>query len=125
MNYLITNVKFKNKYILNKKAAKVCYDKGYSFFDSTPETYLGEDTKIGMCLNREDITKQDLMFNENLMYETTKDLMFIHPVHVVLFDKLFQATNKEEKLKILKKYNFLNLNLKREIFLTKTIKNLQ
>lgn len=112
-------------YFLNKKAATICYNKGQSFFNNTPETYLGEDTKIGMCLNQEDITKQDLMFNENLMYETTKDLLFVHPIHLVLFDKLFQTTSKEEKINVLHQYNFLNCNLKREIFLNKKIKELQ
>ncbi len=111
-------------YFLNKKAATICYNKGYSFFKNTPETYLGEDTKIGMCLNQKGVTKQNLMYNESLMYETTKDLMFIHPTHCFLFDKLFQATNKKQKLELLQQYNFLNCNLKREIFLSKKIKEL-
>lgn len=112
-------------YILSKKAAKLCYEKGYNFFNSTPETYLGEDTKIGMCLNNDEITKQDLMYNRDLLYETTKDLMLIHPVHFTLFDKLHKAQTKADKLYILRKYYYLNLNFKRDIYLTQTAKMLQ
>lgn len=111
-------------YFLNKKAATICYNQGRSFFESTPETYLGEDTKIGMCLNQGDVTKQDLMHNRNLDYETTKELMFIHPIHHVLFDKLLESKTREQKLNILKQYNFLNCNVKREMFLAKKIKEL-
>jgi hypothetical protein len=112
-------------YILSRKAAQRCYDKGYSFYDSTPETYLGEDTKIGMCLTDSDITVCDLLYNKDLLYETTKDLMLIHPVHHLLFDKLHDAETREDKINILRRYNYLNLNFKREIYLTNTIKELQ
>lgn len=109
-------------YMLSRKAAQICWEKGYSFFDSTPDTYLGEDTKIGMALNCPEITTKDLLYNDGLMYETTKDLMVIHPVHPVLFDKLACSTTKEEKLDWLKRLNCLNLNFKRDIYLNKIVK---
>lgn len=112
-------------YMLSRKAAQRCYDQGYKFFESTPETYLGEDTKIGMCLTDSDITTHDLLYNKDLMYETTKELMFIHPVHHLLFDKLAEAKTRTEKINILRKYNYLNLNFKREIYLTNVMKELQ
>ena len=111
-------------YILSKKAALICYEKGQGFYESTPETYLGEDTKIGMALDRPDITKRDLLFNKGLMYETTEDLMVIHPVHPVLFDKLKTCTTIEKKRDWLLRLNYLNLNFQREIYLNKTINQL-
>lgn len=110
-------------YILSRKAAQAVYNHGYDFFDSTPATYLGEDVKVGMCLESEEYTKIDLMDNEGMYYEIAKDFLFIHPVNFILFNKL-KNTSNDEKRAILNKYNFLNLNVRRDIFLNKKLKEL-
>lgn len=109
-------------YLLSRKAALICYKHGKKFFENTPSTYLGEDVKVGMCLSSRDIKILDLFKSYNILYETGKDLMVIHPIHFILYDKLFAATTEQEKIKILNDYNFLNDNLKRDIFLNECLK---
>ena len=127
-NYKIPKRTFKLRYaegggyILSKKAAQKCYEAGYDFFINTPETYLGEDTKVGMCLDSEDIIKLNLMRNAGMNYEITQNLDIIHPVHFLLFDKLIAAKTVEEKKSVLLKYNYLNANAQRDAFLTETLK---
>lgn len=129
--FKINNEKFKVKkqlydvryaegsfYILSKKAAQLCYDKGYDFYVNTPSTYIGEDVKVGLCLQGKDITLLDLMHKTNLHYEATEDLSIIHPVNILLFDKLMSTSSFNETKNLLIKYDFLNDNTKRDIYLT-------
>lgn len=111
-------------YSLSKKAAQIVYNKGREFYVNTPETYLGEDVKVGIALEKENITKRDIKSQERLPYEIAEDFLFIHPVHHTLFKKLKNTTN-EEKQTLLLRYNILNVNIKREIYLTNKLSELK
>ena len=112
-------------YYLNRKAAKAVCEVGQEFFKNVPESYIGEDIKVGMCLidqekfSRKDITKQWMPY-----YEISVDFSFVHPVHPILIDKLIECKTIEEKRKQLLKYMFLNDNLKREAYLNKELDKL-
>lgn len=108
-------------YILSRKATRVCIDHGIEFFKNTPETYLGEDIRVGLCLSLAEITKLNLFEYNKILYETAKDLMIIHPIHFLVYPKLFQSKSNQETLNILSSLNFLNENLKRNIYLDSVI----
>lgn len=110
-------------YFLSRHAAEIAYNKGREFYVNTPQSYLGEDVKIGMALTDERVIKKDIKSKESLLYEIAENFLFIHPVHFLIYNKLDLAS-AEEKLLLLKKYNSLNANCKREVYLTNIIKSL-
>ena len=110
-------------YILSKKACNTIINKGIEFFVNTPETYLGEDVKIGMCLLQNDITKEDITKIIVPHYESAADFLFIHPVHYLLFSKLKNCNSTEETKTILTKFLCLNDNIAREAYLNGVIEN--
>lgn len=109
-------------YFLSKKAAFKIYNTGKDFFVNTPSTYMGEDVKVGMCLDCDDIVKKNLMNNCKLFYEMADDCLIIHPVHIAIYNKLVECNSEESKRDILIKNNYLNTNVKREAYLTKILK---
>ena len=111
-------------YLLSKKAANTIKAKGRQFYENTPETYLGEDVKVGMALSGIDIITKNLRSKYEIFYEISDDYMIIHPVNEFVMEKLENCRNLEETKQILQKYNFLNTNLRRETFLTQKIKEL-
>jgi len=110
-------------YFLSKKAAQLVYNKGKDFYINTPDTYLGEDVKVGIALNDLDIIKKDIKSSEDLNYEIAEDFLFVHPVHAFVFDKLKNTTNKKKK-DLLNSFNILNNNKIREHYISNMIKNL-
>lgn len=106
-------------YILSRKACEKITNTGREFFKNTPETYLGEDIKIGLCLKDDFISRRDIKQETNLHYEITEDFMSIHPVSLIVLEKLKSAKTIEEKSEILTRFNILNENVKRENFLRK------
>lgn len=112
-------------YMLSRKAAALCYDEGYDFYVNTPETYVSEDIKVGLCLQKhKEVSILDLRWECDLNYETAKDFLVIHPVNILLFDKLANSTSIEETRSILLKYDVLNKNVERIFYLTKILKTL-
>lgn len=106
-------------YILSRKACEKVLKDGRGFFKNTPESYLGEDVRVGMSLNDDSIVKKDIKELIPLSYEITKDFMSIHPIGLLMFDKLKDAKTNEEKEEILIRFNYLNENIRREEFLKK------
>ena len=111
-------------YILSRKACERILQKGREFFRSLPETYLGEDLKVGLTLDCPDIVKWDIKHPNELNYEVTTDFMSIHPVSLLMFDKLKAAKTNEQKMEILRRYCSLNENALRIDFLTRTEREL-
>jgi hypothetical protein len=112
-------------YILSRKACQKIIDKGRDFFKNTPETYLGEDVKVGLCLDTPEITKKDIKLPNDLHYDITQDFLSAHPINLLVFDKLRNAKTNEEKMELLKQYNYLNENALRIEFLKKIKKNIE
>lgn len=111
-------------YSLSRKAAEIILKHGRIFFTSTPETYLGEDTKVGMCLANANITKKDITTYKLPYYEIMDDYTIIHPVHHTLFNKIKNTSNQKELVDLLGRSLMINDNVLREIYLEKQIKNL-
>lgn len=111
-------------YCLSRNAAQAVYQRGYSFFANTPEHYIGEDIKVGMCLSECNFTRKDITKRWLPYYEVSADFSIIHPVHPNLFDKLKLCRTVDKKIELLRKNLFLNDNLKREIFLQKKLKEI-
>lgn len=112
-------------YVLNRKSCNKIIDIGYDFFVNTPENYLGEDIKIGMCLSDNDITKKDITNYQIPYYEIMGDYTIIHPIHHTLFEKINVLNSNNEIKNLLIKYKFLNDNIKREMYLKDMIKKLE
>lgn len=106
-------------YFLSRKACSKVLADGRDFYKNTPETYLGEDVHVGMSLEDEIITKKNIKFHSELGYEITEDLMSVHPVNLIVFDKLKAAKSNGDKLKVLADYNFINDNMLRLKYLAK------
>jgi hypothetical protein len=106
-------------YILSRKACEKILKDGVGVFKNTPESYLGEDVRIAMSLNDDSIVKKDIKEDTQLNYEITKDFMSVHPVHLLIFDKLMSAKTNEGKAEVLKKYDFMNVNTHRAEFFKK------
>jgi len=106
-------------YILSRKACEKILKDGRKFFETSPENYIGEDVHVGMSLEDSSISKKDIKMPSELCYEITTDFMSIHPVSLVLFDKLKSAKTNEEKKTLLEKYNFTNENILRLNYLRK------
>jgi len=105
--------------ILSRKACEKILKDGREFFKNTPETYMGEDIRVGMSLNDPFIVKKDIKISTGLTYEITEDFTAIHPVNLLVFDKLMATKTNEEKAEVLKKYDYLNENHHRLQFLKK------
>jgi hypothetical protein len=106
-------------YALSRKACNMISSKGQEFFENTPETYLGEDVKVGMCLTDPSISRSDVSNNTVPWYECALDFFAIHPVHYVLFPKLRQCKTQQQTKDVLGKFLSLNDNIAREAYLNK------
>lgn len=104
-------------YILSRKACERIVQFGEDYFTSTPETYLGEDVRVGMALDDPSIVKWDIKHPNDLDYEITEDFMSIHPVSLLMFDKLAEAETNEAKMEVLTKFYSLNENARRNKYL--------
>jgi len=110
-------------YSLSKKAAKIITDTNIEYFINTPETYIGEDIRIGLQLQDSSVSKRDITEYFVPYYETTKNIATIHPVHYSLFDKITACKSPSDIINILNSHKLFNHNFKREIYLENIIKN--
>ena len=100
-------------YFLSRAAATFILTFSEGEFTNTPETYLGEDLKIGTVIaQNKDLKILDMRIESVADFDITTNYSSIHPVSPIMFSKLNKCSCGAETAEILKKYNFLNTHNK-------------
>lgn len=95
-------------YILSRKACEELAKNKSHFCGLSGETFISEDTLVGICLMSPTFSKNNLKLYNDLPYDMTYDFVSIHPVNLTLFDRLKKIKYCQERLELLSKYRYMN-----------------